>query len=176
MRIKVTKTKVYPFGELSEDAKEKAVQGLYEINIWHEWWENTFEDAATVKLKLMEFDIDRGSYCRGEFVEYTKETADAIIERHGENCETWKTATEFIENSAKLYMKFSVDIREDGFDENEYGREQEQEELDAEFLKSILEDYRIILQKEYEYLASEDAIIETIEANEYEFTEDGKLA
>jgi len=32
-----------------------------------------------------------------------------------------------------------------------------------------------MLQKEYEYQMSDEAIIETIEANEYEFTENGKL-
>jgi hypothetical protein len=31
------------------------------------------------------------------------------------------------------------------------------------------------LETEYDYLTSEEAIIETIEANEYEFTEDGEL-
>ena len=48
--------------------------------------------------------------------------------------------------------------------------------IEDEFLKSLLEDYSIILQKEYEYQTSEEAIIESIKANDYEFTEDGKLA
>ena len=140
------------------------------------WWEGIFEDAEQVKLKLSEFDIDRGSYCRGEFIEDAKDTAEAIIENHGETCETHKTAMEFMRESAELFIVHPVKIAEDGFDDNEYRREQEQVDLDAEFLKSILEDYRIILQKEYEYLGSEATIIETIKSNEYEFTEDGKLA
>ena len=45
----------------------------------------------------------------------------------------------------------------------------------AEFRRSILEDYRIILQTEFEYLTSEEAIVEIIEANEYEFTADGHI-
>ena len=48
-------------------------------------------------------------------------------------------------------------------------------DMENEFLKSLLEDYSIMLQNEYEYLTSEEAIIETIEANEYEFTQAGKL-
>jgi hypothetical protein len=32
-----------------------------------------------------------------------------------------------------------------------------------------------MLRQEYEYLTSEGAIIETIEANEYEFTEEGRM-
>ncbi len=41
------------------------------------------------------------------------------------------------------------------------------------FLNSLIEDYSIILQKESEYLMSNEAIIETIEANEYEFKANG---
>ncbi len=176
MRIKRTETKVYPFDELSEDAREKAVEKLYDINVDYEWWEFTFEDAKTAKLKLTEFDIGRGNYLRGEFIEYAKDTAIAIIENHGNKCETYQTATEFIADSEKLYVTYPVKPDDDGFDVNEYDRENEQEALDGEFLQAILEDYRVMLQKEYEYLSSEEQIVETIKANEYEFTEDGKLA
>lgn len=174
--MRIIETKVYPFDELPDDAKEKVIEELWTINVEHEWWEFTFEDAAQVKLKLTEFQLDRGSYCRGEFIEYAKDTADAIIENHGENCETRQTAEEFIVDSAKLYMKYPVKLDDDGDDQDELDRENAQEELNSEFLKSILEDYRIILQKESEYLTSEEAIIETIKINEYEFTEDGVLA
>lgn len=174
MRIK--KTKVYLFGELSDDAKEKAVAGLCDINVFHDWWESTYEDAETVKLKLTEFDIDRGNYCRGEFIEYAKDTADAIINEHGPDCETYKTAGEYMNGCDLLGQEYPVKLDDDEYDENENDRDHEQSELDVEFLKAILEDYRIILQKEYEYMTSEDAIIETIKANEYEFTEDGKIA
>ena len=176
MRIKVTSIAVYPFDELSEDAKENAIQESWDINLFYEWWEFTLEDAAQAKLKIAEFELGRGAYCHGEFIEYAKDTAAAIIENHGEDCETHKTAMEFMRESAELSIVYPVKLDDDGFDDNESGRDAEQEELDDEFLKSILEDYRIMLQKEYEYLGSEDAIIETIKANEYEFTEDGKLA
>ena len=49
------------------------------------------------------------------------------------------------------------------------------DEMSEEFLKSLLEDYRIILENEYEYLTSKEAILETIEANDYEFTADGTI-
>lgn len=47
-------------------------------------------------------------------------------------------------------------------------------EIEDDFLKSLLNDYLKSLRDEYDYQTSEKAIIETIEANEYEFTEDGK--
>ena len=174
MRIK--ETKVYPFDELSDEAKEKAVERLCDINVDYEWWDFTYDDAETVKLKLTEFDLGSGSYCRGDFIEYAKDTADAIIENHSENCETRQTAEEFIVDSAKLCIKYPFSPAVDGDDVNETDRTREQGDVNDDFLKSILEDYRIILQKEYEYLTSEDAIIEMIKANEYEFTADGVLA
>ena len=156
MRIK--ETKVYPFDELSDESKEKAVQGLWGINVDYEWWETTFEDAKNVGIAITEFELDRGSYCRGT-IDNAIDTARAILKEHGDSCETWQTAKDFHDTVAK-----------DGEDTADY------ESLCLEFKYSLLEDYRIILQKEYEHLAGEEAIVETIKANEYEFTEDGKLA
>jgi hypothetical protein len=56
-----------------------------------------------------------------------------------------------------------------------YELEQELIRMESEFEESLIEDYSILLQKEYDYQTSEEAIIETIEANDYEFTEEGEL-
>uniref|UniRef100_A0A6M3KD77 Uncharacterized protein n=1 Tax=viral metagenome TaxID=1070528 RepID=A0A6M3KD77_9ZZZZ len=174
MRIK--QIKVYPFDELSDEGKEQAVNKLQDINVFDEWCGCVYDDAERVGLKLTEFDIDRGNYCRGDFIETATDTARKIIEDHGPDCETYKTAMEFNKESAELYMKYPVVLDDNGDDDNEIDRDREQDELDYEFLLSILEDYRIMLQNEYEYLTSEEMIIETIRANEYEFTADGNLA
>ena len=50
------------------------------------------------------------------------------------------------------------------------------EEIDAEFEHTILEDYLSILRKEAEYLESREYAVEGIEANEYEFNEEGSIA
>ena len=42
--------------------------------------------------------------------------------------------------------------------------------------KALLNDYLSLLSNEYEYLISDEAIKETITANEYEFYENGKLS
>lgn len=173
MRIK--ETKVYPFDELSENAQEKAIENLYDINISHDWWDSVFDDATSARLVLTEFDIGRENYCRGVFIESAEDTAVAIIENHGETCETCKTAIEYHAESEQLLKLFPEKPDEDDYDENEGYRAEKQEELDNEFLHDILEDYRIILQKEYGYLAGSNAIVETIKANKYEFTENGVL-
>lgn len=172
MRIK--ETKVYPFDELSEDAQEKAIENLWDINIWSEWYDSTYEDAAQIKLKLTEFDIGRDSYCRGEFIEYAEDTAKAIIQNHRACCPTHETAIRYNHERDLIKLAYPEDL--DGNNENEWVRKTAQDESDNEFLENILEDYRIILQKEYEYLISSETIVETIKANEYEFTENGQLA
>lgn len=150
------KIKVYKFDELSAEAQEKALQGM---RFWDvedfEWWEFTYEDAKNVGIKITSFDLDRGNIT-GEFIESAEYTIDKILMDHGPTCDTYITAHN--------YKKALEDQKEDDADDFKH-----------EFLNAILEDYRIILQKEFEYLTSDTHLKETIEANEYEFTEDGKL-
>lgn len=175
MRIK--ETKVYSFAELSESAKETAVSNLANINTEYEWWDSEYEDAAQVKLKLTEFDLDRNRHCKGNFIEDAEDTAIEIIKQHGASCETHETATQYLKDRKDLVKKYSDGVNTDVvFEDNDYEFDQECDELNAEFLKSILEDYSIILQKQCDYLTSEEAIVETIEANNYEFTEDGTIS
>lgn len=174
MRIK--ETKFYQFRELSEEAKEKAVENLADINVNYEWWYCFMDDAAQIGLKIEEFDIGRGNFCRGQFTESAEYTAEKILNEHGKSCDTYQTAKNYLENRTELVKKYSDGRQLDIVaEDNEYDFDNDCDELDNEFLRSILEDYRIYLQKEYEYLTSEKTIIETIEANYYEFTEDGKL-
>jgi hypothetical protein len=154
---------VYKFSELSEDGKEKAIQNLADINVDYEWWESTYDDAENIGLKIHEFDIDRGAYCRMTYVDSLEDVIAKIISDHGKDCETAKTAREYQKKLKAL----------DKLEECDY--EDARDELRDEFLHDISEDYRIILQHEYEYLTAEKAIIETIEANDYDFTEDGQI-
>ena len=173
MRIDKVQTKVYPFSELTDEAKQTALEKLYDINVDYDWWEFTYEDAANVGIKITEFDIDRGSFCHGDFTLDAEDVAKKIIEEHGKSCETWNTANEFIAvfEQGKQDHESAEDYDSDYelFIESAY-----YQEIVVEFRRFILEDYRIILQHEFEYLTGEEAILETIEANEYEFTEDGK--
>lgn len=174
-----TKTiNLYSFDELSDKAKQKALENLYDINVDYDWWQYTYEDAERVGLRINGFDLDRGSYCEGDFLEDAKTVAELILKEHGEQCETYKTAKEFLSNYLPVLKELEVYQAED---ENELNQDlidsldEKCCDLIDEFEKSIFEDYRIILQNEYEYLISEEAIKETIERNEYTFTEDGKL-
>ena len=160
---KVTIT-VYKFNELSDEAKENALNSLRDINVDHDWWDAVYDDAENIGLKITSFDLDRNRHAEGKFILPAYTVIQKILEDHGESCETYKTATQF-----KDILTEEKEYDEEGYVPVEH------EESEEEFLKSLLEDYSIMLQKEYEYLTSDEAIIETIEANEYDFTENGKL-
>ena len=141
-------TRVYQFNELNDGAKQTALDDfLYDINISYEWWEFIVEDAKMVGIRITDFDV-YGRTCEGEFITNAIDVKKAIMETHGRMCDTYKTVQDFD-------FRRNVD--------------------EKEMLHLLLEDYQSLLIREYDYLISDEAIIDTIQANEYEFTESGKL-
>lgn len=171
MRTETITRNLHKFDEWSDDAKDKAIEKLWDINVDYDWWQWTYDDAEEIGLKITGFDLDYRS-CEGNFINTAEYTAKNIIENHGDTCETYKDAQNYLKDleiaiAKNLKENADCDYPEDYLDT---------EEIDNDFLKELLEDYRIMLQKEWYYLTSREAIIETIEANEYEFDEDGNLA
>lgn len=173
MREDVVTTKVYSFDELSDEAKEKAIEKLYDINVLGDWWDGVYDDAETIGLEISEFNLDRGAFCRGTWTEDAEGTAQLILNNHGEDCETHKVAKTFLADLDKTFLASDDCDLEYAVIFEEFTESDEYEELCKEFQRMICEDYRIILQKEYEYLIGEEAVVETIKANGYEFTVDG---
>lgn len=168
------RTKVYKFNELSETAKQAAISNFSNINVDFEWWESVYMDAENVGLRIDSFDLDRNRHAKGEFISYAYECATKIISNHGSECETYKTAIDFMCDYDALVGKYSDGVNTNIVHEDmQFYFDSDCDDLENEFLQSILEDYSIILEKESEYLQSDQAIIETIEANEYEFLKDG---
>jgi hypothetical protein len=177
MRTETTTRTLYTFDELSDEAKEKALEEYRDINACFDWWDFIYDDAETVGLKIDGFDLDRRRHATGKFIESAFDCASKIIKEHGEKCETYKTAKAFLSDWSELVTKYSDRINtEEVCEDNEYEFDQDADELESEFLKSILEDFSIMLQNESEYIVSDEAVREAIEANEYEFTEEGKKA
>jgi len=174
--MKTIEISLYKFDELSEVAQKNAINELSDINVDYNWWESTYNDAENVGLKITSFDLDRNRKAEGKFLNDAYNCALQIVIEHGENCETHKTAKEFINfwnmavktHSNGVETDIVAEGKESYFDDFVYDAENE-------FLKSILEDYSIILQNESDYLQSSEAIIETILANDYDFTENGQL-
>lgn len=167
--MRTIKTNVYKFNELNDTAKEKARNWYREGNTGEFEWENIQEDAKTIGLEIIQLDTHRPN--KGRFLASAEETAHKIEKEHGETCETHKTA--------KAYLKERDGVIESA-ERDENGEftlkiDDKLNECDAEFLRSLLEDYRIMLERNIEYQNSDEAVDENIEANEYEFNEEGKI-
>jgi len=168
----ITRT-IYTFDELSDRAKGKARHKIADINTDHEWWDSVYEDAANVGIKITGFDTGRAQDITGT-IEDTEGTAHRIMKDHGEMCETYKTAAAYLADRDAVIAAAPKD--EHGELVDEYELDEKLDELGEHFRKSILGDYLQTLTRELEYLYSDEAIADTIEANGYEFDEYGNLA
>lgn len=162
---KAVSINVYQYNELTESAKQKAREWfLSDYSLDAELaWDNITEDAKEIGLLIHELNPHKQN--KGEFEKSALDCAKRVIANHGERCETYKTASHYI----KQLSTFS----EDDADETsaEY---QSFINTEHEFLHALLEDYRIMLDIEIEYQRTDEYIADVMEANQYEFTENGK--
>lgn len=170
--MKTLTIKVYEFNELSEAAKEYARAWYREGAFNEDWYQSVYDDAEQIGLKITAFDLDRNRHAEGKFIESARECAELIVKNHGVDCETLKTAETFLKERDEIVDTAPKDA--DGEFEDQNALDDSLDNLESEFLKSILEDYSIILQKESEYIVSDEVVDENIMANEYTFTESGK--
>jgi hypothetical protein len=150
--------KVYPYSELSDKSKANAIDNLHDINVDFGWWDGTYDDAKNIYCEISGFDLGRGNSIEFKGTEYAVTIAEKVISEHGEKCDTYNLAKEFLAN----HSEDATDI-----DTND--------SLKESFIKSLGECYLEILKTEYGYRMSKEAILETVEANEYEFNADGTL-
>ena len=162
----ITKT-IYTYDELSDKSKARARAWYREGNDLSSLWDDIREDAKSIGLKIISLDQHRAN--KGEFIRSAPECAETILREHGDTCETYKTAKGYLDALQKLGDRPS-DTMEDA-DDNEY--EDAREDLDKEFLQSLLSDYFYRLQRDEEYAYSEESVSENILINEYTFDEDG---
>ena len=153
--------KTYSFDELSEEAKKKAIEKYADINTDDEWYEYLEEDAENIGIQITDFDIYRYE-CNGKLKTSALESIEKVLKEHGKTCETYKIA-----------LKHKAII-----ERINCGKESEDQYYDAveDYLTDMLAAYLTMLQEDYEYKTSEEAIIETIEANDYQFTEEGNTS
>lgn len=171
--MRTIEIKLYSFDELSEDAKQNAINNLQDINFHHDWYEHIYYDAQNIGIKINGFDIDRGSYCEIENFDDWHIVAEKIIKEHSEICETYKIAESFLKERDEIINTAIRDKNGDFEDENEI--DSLLDDLESNFKNDLSNEYLSMLRESYDYLSSEDAIINTIEANRYDFTEDGKI-
>jgi hypothetical protein len=178
--MRIIETKAYQFEELDAQTKEKAIDNNRYIGVEEWWYDFIKEDLNSVGIDLRSFDIGRGNFAEIHLEDFS-ETCDLILKWHGENCETYKIAERYIKeyNSIKEKMDNLEEYENDNSDEEHLNKlmqlDKDLEDLDEEYQKEFSEEVLSMLRKEYEYMVSDEYIIEMFEANEYEFTDQGKL-
>lgn len=148
--------RIYQFNELRDRIKENVINDFRTVNTDYEWWEFIYEDMHQIGLTCHGFDTHHGEISLS-FDSSASRTRAQIIACHGKECETYKIAKD-------SHIAF-INSDDDG----------EMDAINNEFLHDLEQEYLSILRNEYEYLTSDEAIVETIEANEYEFTENGEM-
>lgn len=178
MREETVTTKIYKFDELSENAKEKAREWFRQGALDYEWWDCIYDDAERIGLKISHFDTDHHDI--GGDIKYScVDTASKILKEHGASCDTYVLAEQFLKDYQTLEAEIeSIEALDDPSDamlDRSSMAKDEMEDLEKEFKYALLQEYLATLQREVDFRLSDEQIDESILANEYEFTEDGKL-
>lgn len=183
----ITTIKTYgTFEELSKERQGKEIENHRDINVFYEWHDDTLEEFKTV-LEILGFKNVKISYSgfwsqgdgasfTGEF--YLPSDDDTLEIRLGKfkSEYTW-----LYESNRNLFESFlNLDLSDDIYNEtlsvyrigHHYSHSNTitcDNDSVKEFARSFSDLIYKRLESEYEYLTSDEAIIETLVANEYEF-------
>ncbi len=172
--MRIAQIKVYQFDELTEEAKEKALGKLRDTNVDYYWWELEYEHfkAELEKMGIVAedfaFDIGRGDYLyitKGGILDEKKLLESAGVDLRTEEARdalTYGITLKTVYQGAGQGYNY--------FEPNDF-----KEVNICEWIREILRGFLKELRDTYYYLISDGAVVDTIEANEYEFTEEGEL-
>lgn len=153
--------------ELPSKVKGKILEKQGDINVDYPWWSITYDDAKEVGLKITHFDFDRRKEIGIEFLPgHNGETvAKKIMEIHDDTTMTYAHADRFLKDIAKI----------EGLDQDEAEAVDTFKDLQKTFLDFLGSQYLVFLEQDYYHRISEEAVIETLEANDYDFDEYGNI-
>lgn len=170
--MKTVEIQLFKFDELTENAKQKAINKYRDSGINYYWYSFINEDAKDVGIKIKSFDISRKEIEIDLLYSYD-EVASKIISNHGEYCDSYIKAKCFLDDKDALVEKYSNGINLSIVSEEKF--DEEFDDLEQDF-KNDLEDYYLkMLRDELEYMESDGYIIQMIIDNDYDFTEDGEM-
>lgn len=180
-----TSVALFSFDELSDEVQEKVIAAVCHQDLYDGWYGPIYEDAENVGLQIREFDLYRGTI-RGEMSKSLPEVYKRIRNNYGVTTEIFKTARKFHNIYITTFVKWcKVQIQlfpPDDFTSpwkrtemfEEFNAEDEAYEIELDFKRALLEEYRIILQKEYDYLTSRKKVVEDLLESDYLFTKNGQ--
>jgi len=163
--MKTIEIKVYEFDELDKQTKEKVIENYRYINVDNTFWYDCIkEEFNFLGLEIKEFDLGRRNYVN-IYIDNLEETSKSILHEFGDSVLIKQTAKNYMNEYEKIQANFKED--ED--------IERELEILDEQYEKEYSEDILSYLKLNYDWETSDEAIYQTIEANEYDFTIEGKI-
>lgn len=194
---------VYKFSELDDRAKERAMDNWRDGHLDYDWWEHVYEDADRVAdilgISLAHKRLSHpaiwfngfyhqgsGSSFEGSYA-YAKGAVKAIKEYAPKDETLHQIARDLQEAQRKNFYGLRASIttanRETSIRvnvENVHHIYGDASEAAEEAITEAMNDFNHWvfrrLEEEYEWLMSDEAIAESIEANEARFEEDGTLA
>lgn len=199
--MKTIEIKLYSFNELSEEAKERAIEKERHNQCYLdcEWWEFVYEHH-TQAIKKAGFDITRiyfsGFWSQGDGAMFEYDGLDKkLLYKAVDSLDLpkWKKAilkNGYIsgkgvqsgrychENSCSHSIYIETDNGMQHYDNIEklfYEYTTDIEEYIEGFYIDLCSDLYKELESEYEYLTSDESISEYLIANEFEFTVDGNI-
>lgn len=195
---------IFKFSELSEKAKETARQWYREGAFDFEWWDFVYEDAITcaailgieIEAKNIQFS---GFWSQGDGASFTGKYAYAkdahnLIRQHAPQDETLaRIADGLLEAQRKANYKLvsKISIHRGGYchshmmdfdtyvalaNGDESAASDEQELAIKTAMRGFADWLYRQLEKEYDWRNADEQVDESIEANEYEFLENGARA
>lgn len=194
--MRVEETKLYKYSELSEDSQEKAREWFREGGFDYEWWDFCFDDAKEIG-KILGIDISNiyfsgfssqsdGACFEGSY-RYNKGSVKAIKAYAPQDKELYSIALELSKLQRKHFYGLSAHVKHSGhynhelctdihvYDRDEdYASAQDDEAL-SEILRDLMRWIYKRLETEWDYMNNDEQIAETIQTNEYEFTDGGRI-
>ena len=173
--------------ELLPDAKERALSWLAE-GLDYEWWDFIYDDAKNLG-KCIGLRIDNiyfsGFYnqsdgcCFSGYYRYQKKWEQIVKDYAPDNKELYKIGLKLQSIQRPMRYKLEGEITGDSRHWQTQIALDWQHKEQEEQINEVLEDFAHwiykALQTEYEWLTSEEQLIETAEANGYLFDESGRV-
>lgn len=171
--------KVYKFEELSDEAKERALEdNRYVLVEDYAWYDSIYDEADMIGIEIEEFNLYR-RYIKIRLNTSVLNSVESAMQWFGESTEEYKLAKSYYDAIMKLADSDEVkEYLEEDPDDDAYDAIYNlglSDEFYDEYVNDMKRVFLKMLEDTYDYLISDEAIIEYFDINDYEFFENGKV-
>jgi len=167
--------KVYKFEELSDEAKERALEdNRYVLVEDYAWYDFIYDEADMIGIEIEGFDLYEG-YIKIKLNTSVLNSVESAMQWFGESTEEYKLVKSYYDAIMKLADSDEVkEYLEENPDDDAYDAIYNMS-LDDRFYNEYISDMKRLflkmLEDTYDYLISDEAIIKYFDNNDYEFFE-----